>query len=130
LEKLKKDERERSSGSMIVDREKLYMAFWLSIEDRAPGGWGHWFTVFPKLMKDFWSKGKRFSADYNFMLCQTPENMENIFHKSFYGETNGAYDSKIVSNCKLQQVEPHVLIEMIQHNRVKPIYSAGVHHPL
>jgi hypothetical protein len=44
--------------------------------------------------KPFSVKGKRFYVDYYFTLRQTPVNTENIFRKSFYGETNRALIKK------------------------------------
>jgi hypothetical protein len=45
---------------------------------------------FPKFKEEFLVKGKIFFVDYYFTSYQTPEYTENIFRKSFYGETNKA----------------------------------------
>jgi hypothetical protein len=45
---------------------------------------------FRKINKEFLVKRKRFYANYYFTSCQTSINVENIFRKSFYDETNGA----------------------------------------
>jgi len=45
---------------------------------------------FSKFIKHFLSNRNHFSVDHYFRPYLTPENIETIFQKSFYAETNGA----------------------------------------
>jgi hypothetical protein len=45
---------------------------------------------FPKFFKHFLSNENYFPVDYYFYFYQTLKNVEIIFQKSFYAETNGA----------------------------------------
>jgi hypothetical protein len=59
---------------------------------------------FLKFTNHFWLNGNHFPVGHYFRLYQTPKNVEIIFQKPFYVETNKALDNMdsifcVVSSC-------------------------------